>query len=259
MGVRKAIGTKYNRERAQNPVKNSARLPWAAREKVDREYQAVMVLKTYISMQKIIRTPEQPNFLSDFMGFPVCLATATDSEGKSTICPLGFWGMVNGIPPLYYISLCQRDQKHTLTLEELSTGLKDLKPIDPKEKEQFCRRYCSKCLDETAEVVINIPAYGQEAQWQQAGKHSLFFEPDLDKFALCGYTRAAAKFVKAPLIAECPINMECRVVQRISVSSHDIYLLTPLAVHTAVGVEQKEGILGLTYQSTPKITYTQKE
>lgn len=33
MGVRKAIGTKYNRERAQNPVKNSARLPWAAREK----------------------------------------------------------------------------------------------------------------------------------------------------------------------------------------------------------------------------------
>ncbi|KAA6403331.1 MAG: hypothetical protein EZS28_001145 [Streblomastix strix] len=210
-------------------------------------------------MQKIIRTPDQPDFLIDFMNRPVSLATAVDLSGKSTICPLGYQGMVNGIPPLFFISLCQRDQKHTLTLEELSAGLKDLKPIDPKSQEKFCRRYCSKCLDETSEVVINIPAQGQEEQWRKAGTHSLFFEPDLDKFALCGYTRATAKFVKAPLIAECPINMECRVVQHIPISSHDIYLLTPLAIHTAVGVEQKEGILDLEYQKTPKITYTQKK
>ena len=37
---------------------------------------------------------------------------------------------------------------------------------------------------------------------------------DVDKFADCGLTREKAKYVKAPLIAESPVNIECRVIEK---------------------------------------------
>ena len=50
---------------------------------------------------------------------------------------------------------------------------------------------------------------------------------DIDKFALendLKITRAKAKYVNAPLIAESPICLECRVTQILELGSHDMFI-----------------------------------
>lgn len=50
---------------------------------------------------------------------------------------------------------------------------------------------------------------------------------DMDKFALEGdlhITKAKARFVKAPLIAESPVCLECKVTQVLELGSHDMFL-----------------------------------
>lgn len=55
---------------------------------------------------------------------------------------------------------------------------------------------------------------------------------DMDKFALEGdlhITRAKAKYVKAPLIAESPVCLECRVTQVLELGSHDMFVAEVLS------------------------------
>ena len=51
-----------------------------------------------------------------------------------------------------------------------------------------------------------------------------------DKFALAQLTPAAASAVAAPLVAECPVSLECRVFQVIPLGSHDMFLADIVAV-----------------------------
>lgn len=52
---------------------------------------------------------------------------------------------------------------------------------------------------------------------------------DTDKFAKFGLTALAGRHVRAPLIAECPAAIECRVVD--IVERHDIVVLQAVAAH----------------------------
>ncbi|MDO5109623.1 MAG: flavin reductase family protein [Erysipelotrichaceae bacterium] len=55
---------------------------------------------------------------------------------------------------------------------------------------------------------------------------------DMDKFALEGdlhITRAKAKYVNAPLIAESPVCLECRVTQVLELGSHDMFVAEVLS------------------------------
>lgn len=55
---------------------------------------------------------------------------------------------------------------------------------------------------------------------------------DMDKFALEGdlhLTKAKAMHVKAPLIAESPVCLECRVTQILELGSHDMFLAEVLS------------------------------
>ncbi len=53
----------------------------------------------------------------------------------------------------------------------------------------------------------------------------------MDKFADMGLTPLAAEYVKAPLIAESPVNIECRVRQILPIGSHHMFLADVVAVH----------------------------
>ena len=54
---------------------------------------------------------------------------------------------------------------------------------------------------------------------------------DVDKFEAQGLTREAADTVLAPLIAESPVNIECRVKDIIRMPSHDMFMAEITAVH----------------------------
>ena len=53
---------------------------------------------------------------------------------------------------------------------------------------------------------------------------------DVDKFAKCGFTPIAGSKVSAPVIAECPISLECQVRHSLSLGSHILYIGEVVAV-----------------------------
>ena len=52
----------------------------------------------------------------------------------------------------------------------------------------------------------------------------------VDKFALAHLTAVPASAIGAPLIAECPVSLECRIFQSIPLGSHEMFLADILAV-----------------------------
>jgi flavin reductase (DIM6/NTAB) family NADH-FMN oxidoreductase RutF len=75
-------------------------------------------------------------------------------------------------------------------------------------------------LMETKECVIAIPSVDMSETVVGIGTCS---GTDTDKFRKFGLTPVKAKTVKAPLIAECIANIECRVIDH--VKRHDLFVV----------------------------------
>ena len=89
-------------------------------------------------------------------------------------------------------------------------------------------------LMHTKECVIAIPSVDMAETVVRIGTCS---GADTDKFRVFGLTPVKAKVVKAPLIAECIANIECRVIDH--VKKHDLFVLEILQFHLAA-VEQRQ-------------------
>jgi len=140
----------------------------------------------------------------------IVLVTTVDSAGKADVCTVGAWSIVNGAPLMYGIAMCAR-----------------------RAGEQFWKRYTTTCIEQTGQFVINIPHAGLAEAWAVCGSVSLTRRPEADKFALAGLTPTPAAKVAAPLIAECPVNIECRVHSKLTLPTHDWIVGEPLAFHVA--------------------------
>ena len=90
------------------------------------------------------------------------------------------------------------------------------------------QRYTKEFLDR--EEYFTLTFFGEEYRKQLAlcGSKS---GRDVDKFKEMKLTPIAASQVKAPMIAESPVNIECRVREIIPLGSHDMFLADVLAVH----------------------------
>ncbi|HWQ21422.1 MAG TPA: flavin reductase family protein [Clostridia bacterium] len=55
---------------------------------------------------------------------------------------------------------------------------------------------------------------------------------DTDKWGLCALTREEGTATPVPLVAECPISIECVVRQTLHLGSHDMFIGEIVAVHT---------------------------
>ena len=54
---------------------------------------------------------------------------------------------------------------------------------------------------------------------------------NVDKFKECNLTAIPGTQVKAPMIEESPVNLECKVTQVLELGSHDMFLAEVVAVH----------------------------
>lgn len=89
-------------------------------------------------------------------------------------------------------------------------------------------RYSHSLIKESGEFVVNIPRPEMVEVCDRCGTVS---GRDVDKFAQFGLTPLPASQVKAPLIAECPVNVECQVRQIVPLGSHDLFIGEVVAVH----------------------------
>jgi len=89
-------------------------------------------------------------------------------------------------------------------------------------------RYSFDIIKESKEFVINIPRGGLLKAVDFCGTTS---GKDVDKFAECGLTPMKGTKVNAPLIEECPVNLECVVRQIPDLGSHCLFIGEIVATH----------------------------
>lgn len=95
-----------------------------------------------------------------------------------------------------------------------------------------------RLIKESGEFVINIPSSDQVKVVDYCGTVS---GRSNNKFRETGLTPLPAAHVKAPLIAECPVNVECRVKQVLPLGSHEVFIADVLAVHFNEDVLDEKG------------------
>jgi len=89
-------------------------------------------------------------------------------------------------------------------------------------------RYSHRLIKETGEFVLNLPTIELIEATDLCGRLS---GRNVDKFKEAKLTPEAASKVKAPLVKECPVNIECRVVASVKPGTHTLYVGEALAVH----------------------------
>ncbi len=128
---------------------------------------------------------------------PVALITCVDKDGNPNIITLGEVAMVSLRPT------------------RVSIGARPA-------------TYSNGLIKATGEFVVNFPTVDIVEAVDLCGTKS---GRNVDKFAETGLTPEPATHVKPPLIKECPVNLECKVLGVISLGSHDLFVGDVLAVH----------------------------
>lgn len=99
-------------------------------------------------------------------------------------------------------------------------------------------RYSYTLIKETRDFVVNIPAADQARVVDWCGSVS---GKQVDKFEQGRLTPRPSEKVNSPLIAECPVNLECSVWQIVECGSHDFIIGEIQAVHVDDGVCAEDG------------------
>lgn len=137
---------------------------------------------------------------------PPVMVTVGDMESANVIT-IGWTGILSTIPPRTYISV--RPERH-------SYGI----------------------LKEKKEFVINLTTKAQARIVDYCG---IYTGAKVDKLKECGLTKIQSKEVSAPTIGECPVALECRVVEIIPMGSHDVFIADIVSVSCDDSVIDEHG------------------
>lgn len=88
-------------------------------------------------------------------------------------------------------------------------------------------RFSHKLISDTREFVLNLTTEDLAFATDWCGVKS---GRDVDKFREMKLTPVPAQVVKAPLIAESPLSIECRVTEVKELGSHDMFIAEVVAV-----------------------------
>jgi flavin reductase (DIM6/NTAB) family NADH-FMN oxidoreductase RutF len=88
-------------------------------------------------------------------------------------------------------------------------------------------RHSHGLLRENGEFVINLTT---EALAKKTDYVGIYTGKKVDKFEKCSLTKQRSEKVAPPTIAECPIALECRVCDILSMGSHDVFIADIVSV-----------------------------
>ncbi|MFZ7128399.1 MAG: flavin reductase family protein [Desulfobacterales bacterium] len=107
-------------------------------------------------------------------------------DGRANFMTAAWSGIANSNPPMVTVAL--QHQRHTY-----------------------------KGIRENSTFSINVPSEDQVRETDYCG---IVSGRKKDKAADCGFTVFYGRLESAPLIAECPVNLECKVVHTLNLGSH---------------------------------------
>lgn len=141
---------------------------------------------------------------------PAALVTCGTIENPNVLT-IGWTGIVCTRPPMTYIS------------------------VRPE-------RYSHDIIAESGEYVINLTTSAMCRETDLCGVKS---GKDTDKFKLCGFHTAPAQKIAAPVIEECPVNLECRVTESKLLGSHTMFLAEIIGINVDERFIDSKGKLNL--------------
>ncbi len=90
-------------------------------------------------------------------------------------------------------------------------------------------RFSYNMIKESGCFVINLPGENFKKEYDVIGSKS---GRDMDKFKELDLKFADGKEVNAPLLTDCPVNIECEIVDSVVTGSHEMFIANVKAVHT---------------------------
>ena len=142
---------------------------------------------------------------------PAVMVSCRNSEGVNNIITVSWTGIACSDPAMLYVS------------------------IRPE-------RYSYDMIKNSGSFVVNIPnrslTYAADFCGVKSGR-------DVNKFEHLGLTAQKSNLVDAPSIGECPVNLECRVRDILTLGSHDMFISEILCVNVEDGLLDKSGKLHL--------------
>lgn len=100
-------------------------------------------------------------------------------------------------------------------------------------------RWLHHFIVETGAFVVNVPDTMHVRELDLCGTVS---GKTHDKWALAGLTREKGTITGTPMVAECPLNLECRVRETVHLGSHDLFLGEVVASYTDEGTHRGSGL-----------------
>lgn len=89
-------------------------------------------------------------------------------------------------------------------------------------------RFSHHMVKETGCLVINLPGRDMQKEYDYLGSRS---GRDGDKFAALNLNWENGTYVDAPVLTDCPVSIECRVIDSIQPGTHELFICTVEAVH----------------------------
>ncbi|MDD4850133.1 MAG: flavin reductase family protein [Gemmiger sp.] len=105
-------------------------------------------------------------------------------------------------------------------------------------------RFSHHLITESGVFAVNLPTESLVKAVDWCGVKS---GRELDKFAALGLTATPATQIDTALLAESPLNLECRVKQVIPLGSHDLFLAEVVAVDVDEALLDENGKLCLNH------------
>lgn len=147
---------------------------------------------------------------------PAVMVSCADRGGNANIIAIAWIGVLSSDPPVLGVGV--RGSRHSHSL-----------------------------ITDSGEFVVNIPTVDQVEALDYCGTVS---GRDRDKFADTGLTAGkAATLLYAPVIEQCPVNLECRVIDRRPLGSHDCFMGEVVGVQVDDAWVDERGGLSLSEES----------
>lgn len=141
---------------------------------------------------------------------PAVMVSCGDMK-KSNIITIAWTGIINSKPPMTYIS------------------------VRPE-------RFSHDIIEESGEFVINLVNEDLTFAMDHCGSTTGAKE---DKFKTMHLKKLKGDKVSCPMIAESPVNIECKVVEKKHLGSHDMFIAEIVAVHVNKDLMQESGRVAL--------------
>ena len=154
---------------------------------------------------------------------PVVMVSVRDKKGNDNIITVAWAGTVCTNPPMVSISV--RPERHSYQM-----------------------------IKESGEFVINLVTKDLVFATDYCGVKS---GRDVDKFKEMKLKKEKAEKVAAPLIAQSPVNLECRVTECKELGSHHMFVAESVSVHIDEKYMDEKGKFHL--NETGLVTYSHGE